>query len=80
MSVNKTDVVLTVQEAIDILNVSKSYFAILLETNKIPYNIVGNRRKVLFNDLVEFKKNVNAARTETLGKLVEESQKLGMYE
>ncbi len=69
---------LTTQEAADILNVSRPYLIRQLEEGKIPFNRVGNRRRVRFKDLLAYKAAQNREREEALQELAKQAQELGM--
>lgn len=69
---------LTTQEAADLLNVSRPYLIQLLETKLIPFRKVGNRRKILLQDIISYKSKVDIARRKVLDELIEDAQRLDL--
>lgn len=69
---------LTTQQAANVLNASLSYLIGLLEEDKIPYRMVGNRRKISLLDLLDYKRREYANRREIALKLTEEAQRIGL--
>lgn len=71
---------LSTQQAADLLNVSRPYLIQLLESGEISYTRVGTHRRVLFGDLMEFKRKRDLERRQGLRRLTQKSQRLGLYD
>jgi excisionase family DNA binding protein len=71
---------LTTQEAADLINVSRPFLIKQLEEGIIPYHKVGKHRRVRFTDLMEYKTNIDAARSKILDEIVAISEELGLYD
>ena len=69
---------LTTQEAADILNVSRPFVIQQVEAGKLPHRMVGTHRRILFADLLEYKRKDDAERLKVLAELTREAQELGM--
>ena len=69
---------LSTQEGADLLNVSRPFFIKLLETGEMPFQKIGNRRRVFADDVIKYKEKSLKARRKTLQNLVDEAQDLGL--
>jgi excisionase family DNA binding protein len=69
---------LTTQESADILNVSRPFLVKLLESKQIGFRYVGKHRRILLQDILKYKENIDRARNETLNELVAQAQELNM--
>lgn len=69
---------LTVQQAADFLNVSQSFLIQLLEEKELPFQLIDTHRRILFDDVLRFKENIDAERRKVLDQLTAEAQELKM--
>lgn len=69
---------LTTQEAANILNVSRPFVVQLIDEKKLKARKVGSHRRILFADLMAYKKMIDADRSAALDELASQAQELGM--
>jgi excisionase family DNA binding protein len=69
---------LTTQQAADLLRVSRPYLIRLLEDRKIPFRLVGQHRRVRFDDLLAYRRKDDEARRQLADELTADALALGM--
>ena len=69
---------LTTVEAASILNVSRPFLIRLLDEKVIPHRRVGKHRRILIDDVMTYKKAIDAEREAVLAQLTAEAQENDM--
>jgi excisionase family DNA binding protein len=69
---------LSTQQAAEILNVSRPHLVSLLEKNTIPFRKVGAHRRVMAQDVFEYKERIDSERLKVLDELAAQAQECGM--
>jgi len=71
---------LTIQEAADLLNVSRAFLVKLLEQQAIPYSMVDADSIIRLDDLIVYKEQRDFQRRQSLKKLTQFSEEMGLYD
>lgn len=71
---------LEIYQAAEILGVSDRYVWNLLDSGDIPYKIVRNTRRMLYEDVINYKKQMRAEQMKGMDELVAESEAIGLYD
>lgn len=69
---------LTTVEAASILNVSRPFLIKLLDDKAIPHRLVGKHRRILIDDVMAYKRRIDAEREKVLAQLTAEAQENDM--
>jgi excisionase family DNA binding protein len=71
---------LTTQQAADYLGVSRPYLIQLLDDGKIPYSMVGTHRKILYEDLADYRAEMKRVQHAAIAEIIRISEEAGLYE
>jgi excisionase family DNA binding protein len=69
---------LTTQQAASMLGVSRPFLIRQMEARKIPFRRIGTHRRIRFQDVMEYKRRIDADREKILDQLAAEAQELKM--
>lgn len=69
---------LTTQQAADLLGVSRPFLIKQMQDGQVPYRKVGTHRRILFRDVMAYKRKTDAERLKALGELTDQAQELNM--
>jgi len=70
----------TTQKAAEILGCSRPHLVKLLEEGKIPFVKIGKHRRILFEDVMEFKNQMKAEQKKHLIDMMNSDEELGIYD
>lgn len=71
---------ITTQAAAELLGCSRPHIVKLLESGRIPFNKVGKHRRIKYEDLVAYKKEMKALQRQRIQKLMELDEDSGLYD
>lgn len=71
---------MTTQAAADVLGCSRPHLVKLLEAGEIPFTKVGKHRRVKFEDVMTYKKQMKAKQEELLIKMMNADEASGLYD
>jgi excisionase family DNA binding protein len=71
---------LSTQAAAELLGVSRQFFVRECEAHKLPFHHTGTHRRVLLKDLLDYKKQREQARSESITRIARQSEELGDYD
>jgi excisionase family DNA binding protein len=71
---------LSTQEAADLLRVSRTTLVRLLETGAIPFEKPSRHRKVRLDDLLEYRRRQRSAAELALADMIADTERLGLYD
>ena len=74
------DKYMTTQEAADCLNMSRPYLIKILENQEIPYIKVGNRRKILTEDIIKYQQKRDETRRQIMKNFSQGLKEDGLYD
>ena len=69
---------LSTQETAELLNISRPHLVDLLEQGNIPFRKVGTHRRILANDVFDYKQRIDEARFKALDDLAAQAQESDM--
>jgi len=70
----------TTQKAAKILRCSRPHLVKMLEEGKIPFVKIGKHRRILFEDVMEYKKQMKAEQKKHLVEMMNLDEDLGIYD
>ena len=71
---------ITTQAAAELLGCSRPHIVKLLESGRIPFNKVGKHRRIKYEDLVAYKKEMKALQRQNIRKLMGLDEESGLYD
>lgn len=71
---------LSTQEAADLLRISRTTLVRLLETGAIPFDKPSRHRKVRLDDLLEYRRRQRSQAEQAFAEMVADTERLGLYD
>lgn len=71
---------MTTQAAAELLGCSRPHIVKLLEGGTIPFTLVGRHRRVKFQDIMDYKKEMKTKQEQLLIDIMKSDEELGLYD
>lgn len=71
---------MTTQKAAEILGCSRPHLVKLLEEGKIPFTFIGKHRRVKFEDVMKYKKQLKDKQRQLLIEIMRADEEDGLYD
>ncbi len=71
---------MTTQSAADLLGCSRPHFVKLLENGKIPFTMVGRHRRVKYENVLDYKKDLKSKQEKAIIDIMKSDEELGLYD
>jgi excisionase family DNA binding protein len=71
---------LSTQAAADLLGVSRQFFVRELEAGKLPFHRAGSHRRIYLKDVLDYKKQRETSRAESIDRMAQISEEAGIYD
>jgi excisionase family DNA binding protein len=71
---------MTTQAAAELLGCSRPHFVKLLEDGNMPFTLVGRHRRVKFEDVMNYKKEMKSKQEKLLIEMMKSDEELGLYD
>lgn len=71
---------MTTQAAADLLGCSRPHFVKLLESGKVPFTKVGKHRRVMFEDVMNYKKQMKETQKRLIIEMMAADEEAGLYD
>lgn len=70
----------TTQAAAEMLGCSRPHIVKLLETGKMPFTKVGKHRRIKYEDIISYKKEMKAEQARLISQIMENDERDGLYD
>lgn len=71
---------MTTQAAAELIGCSRPHLVKLLEKGEIKFTKVGKHRRILYEDIIVYKKKMKAHQERLLGEIMRSDEELGLYD
>ncbi len=71
---------MTTQAAAELLGCSRPHIVKLVDTGEIPHTMVGRHRRLMFEDVMKYKKEMKEKQKNLIIEMMKEDEEYGLYE